>query len=964
MHKNQQQQNQQPTRPPPTMASEDPSNDGNPAAATTEGNNNSVEDSHDDNSAAIGSSADDVALAEKARSSSSSISSINNEKIVGVNNENSKAARSDGDDGIDNDAGYDQNDQQKEQEEDDAALAQMMAFQEEQQDESSSDPASRAAAAAVHARGGGGGADNIIMDLNNPDPNVAFLGDDDDDDDDEDDEEEEEAAVHPNFNNPAAIALRQRQALQNAARLNPNNNNNNNNQPIPAFLRNQPYIIRKLFSFLSPSTLRYTPISILAAGLLLHHTLRTRQQFYLALVYLQSSKLAYILLGNAIIACAVSTFSVVTKLFLDGGLRPNERDAIGEHMRWDVTETCLALTIFRSELDVLTAIMFLSLVIMKCLHWSIELRGGHLRMTEEVFVYPDEEDEDNDANNVGTENTSPSRRSKKSWYRRMPHLRLTHIRYYTLVNILLFLDIFAVAHCALSVATHGPSVDILFGFESAILLVSGLSALGSYHLHVIDGMMGVLHHFAEGEHHHVPVGGMAEQEDEGEAPAAVEEGGDGQQEQAQEQLQQQQQEGVESNNQQDAASSTNRPPVAAPKSFAKTLVERLANPWRDHRATLSFAIELQAQAAKFLFYVVFFAIVFTYYGMPINIFREVYVSFQNLRRRLIAFNTYRRLTHNMDKRFESIKDEEELDRLGHTCIICRDTMDLTGGCKKLPGCGHAFHTHCLREWLVQQQTCPTCRADIAANEARRKRERRREETAAAAEAAAAAENEGGEDAAAAPGVDGGDADTNTAADGARPEEGSRTGASESQDQQAIDQTAASQSNTAAAAARTEQQPTSITSTTDDDALPAGWTRHFDERSGRTYYFNKGLRKSTWVKPTAQTGEEQAFMGQKQVTSNATANGNKVSGNANLATSSTTTTTSPTSLHNNQGENANQPISNLTEFPCIYRITCNAGAPVFSLNNGTATMDGRPLSSPQRFIPHDPGLLHVQQPQIS
>ena len=187
------------------------------------------------------------------------------------------------------------------------------------------------------------------MDL---DPNVAFLGDapaaaa-------NDDEDNEEEAVHPNLNNPAAIALRQRQALQNAARLNPH-----------AALQNQPYLVRKLFILLRPS-LRYTPLSLLAAGLFLHHTLRTRQQFYLALVYLQSSKLAYILLGNAIIALAVSTFSLLTKLFLDGGLRPNERDSIGEHIRWDVTETCLALTIFRSELDVLTAIEFLGLVILK-----------------------------------------------------------------------------------------------------------------------------------------------------------------------------------------------------------------------------------------------------------------------------------------------------------------------------------------------------------------------------------------------------------------------------------------------------------------------------------------------------------------------------------------------------------------------------------------------------------------------
>lgn len=90
----------------------------------------------------------------------------------------------------------------------------------------------------------------------------------------------------------------------------------------------------------------------------------------------------------------------------------------------------------------------------------------------------------------------------------------------------------------------------------------------------------------------------------------------------------------------------------------------------------------------------------------------------------------------MDSRFESIKDEEELDNLGHSCIICRDHMDLLGGCKKLPGCGHAFHTHCLREWLVQQQTCPTCRSDIVANEARRKKKLEQEMAAAVAANAA------------------------------------------------------------------------------------------------------------------------------------------------------------------------------------------------------------------------------------
>ena len=224
-------------------------------------------------------------------------------------------------------------------------------------------------------------------------------------------------------------------------------------------------------------------------------------------------------------------------------------------------------------------------------------------MTEEVFVYPEEDDDENIPPNEDSAVVAPTQTTPKAWYRRIPHLRMTHIRYYSLVEILLMLDILAVAHCALSVATHGPSVDILFGFEAAILLVSGLSTLGMYNLHIIDGIMGVFHHLAEGEHHHNPVGGLAEPNEND----AVREGGEGD---ATANGDQQEGEGV--NTQQDGAAAADTPPATQTKTFAKKLVERLANPWRDRRATLSFAIELQAQAAKFLFYVVFFAIVFTY----------------------------------------------------------------------------------------------------------------------------------------------------------------------------------------------------------------------------------------------------------------------------------------------------------------------------------------------------------------
>ena len=488
-------------------------------------------------------------------------------------------------------------------------------------------------------------------------------------------------------------------------------------------------------------------------------------------------------------------------------------------------------------------------------------------MTEEVFRYPDEDDDPDPDRRRNT----PEENLRLAWYRRLPSARLSHAKFYAFLQLLLLCDIFAVAQCALSVATKGPSVDILFGFEAAILLVSALMTQGLYHLHLVDGVMGVFHHLAEGSHHHNAIGGLAEASEHGGEEEATGEGegtGDGQ-EQARQQQQQQQ-----------------------PKSFAKLFVERMANPWRDRRATLSFAIELQAQAAKFLFYVVFFAIVFTYvsvsscllqrrsifsgisqtllsfsqYGMPINIFREVYVSFQQLRRRLIAFNTYRRLTHNMESRFDDIESEEELERLGRTCIICREQMDLTGGCKKLP-CGHAFHTHCLREWLVQQQTCPTCRSDIVAGEKRLKRQRDVAAAAAQADAATAEEN-------------------------------------------------VAQSGEAGADARSIQGE----SQSEAGELKDGWTSHVDPGSGRTYYFNQSSNVSTWTRPVKPSAARES---------------DHPSPEASPARSQETTAPQPKGARSDAKEEA-RPAATTAGFPCLYRVTCPAGAPVHPDNGLVAS----------------------------
>mmetsp|Transcript_10266 Transcript_10266/g.15764 ORF Transcript_10266/g.15764 Transcript_10266/m.15764 type:complete len:595 (-) Transcript_10266:65-1849(-) len=363
----------------------------------------------------------------------------------------------------------------------------------------------------------------------------------------------------------------------------------------------------------------YTTASFGAAFGLVWYALRTRQQWYLALVFLASSKYSYIILGNAIVAFCVRIFYFFTNSFL-GGLRLVEAEGLADFFRWNITEMCLALTMFRAELTVESGIFFLFLVLGKCLHWVVENRESHLRMTKDAI------------------SAVPT-----GFLKGFPQINRQHLGLMCLIQVLLVLDAFSVVHCIQNVAIEGPSVLLLFGFESAILLVTSMSLTLLWNLHVLDGF---LHYCHDSQ---LPFG-------------------------------------------------------------------NILHAWKDRKATFIFAMEVQAQLAKFLFYCAFFCIVFTYYGLPINLFREVYVSFQQLKSRLVAFSKYRKLVRSMNR--YPAPTAEKIG--GECCIICRDEMTIHDS-KELPGCGHIFHTSCLRDWLVQQQTCPTCRGDISANEARQQR---------------------------------------------------------------------------------------------------------------------------------------------------------------------------------------------------------------------------------------------------
>ncbi|KAJ3593720.1 hypothetical protein NHX12_006054 [Muraenolepis orangiensis] len=89
------------------------------------------------------------------------------------------------------------------------------------------------------------------------------------------------------------------------------------------------------------------------------------------------------------------------------------------------------------------------------------------------------------------------------------------------------------------------------------------------------------------------------------------------------------------------------------------------------------------------------------------IFMQLRYLFHEVQRRIRRHKNYLRVIDNMEARF-AVATEEELAVNNDDCAICWDAMATA---RKLP-CGHLFHNSCLRSWLEQDTSCPTCRMSL------------------------------------------------------------------------------------------------------------------------------------------------------------------------------------------------------------------------------------------------------------
>jgi len=364
-----------------------------------------------------------------------------------------------------------------------------------------------------------------------------------------------------------------------------------------------------------------------------------RPNFYSAAVYISQSTGSLMFLVNLMLIVAASFGYGLQRLFY-GPLRPIESEQLYDKAWFAVSETLLAMTIFRDDIGIWFFAMFLCLLAGKVWQWIGEGRVEFL------------------------EQQPPA------------NPQLFHAR---LASSLIFsaaFDIYMIRYCIGSILSDArPGVMVMFGFEYVLLAIASVSTLLRYTLSLVE--LYVTHRQEQARNEARRVSRVLAQASEAEAPIANDD-------------------------------------------------EEGDVPGWEEKGRWVFYLDLATDFIKSVVYLGFFMILMTFYGIPIHIMRDLFMTIRSLLKRIKDFVQYRNATRDMNTRY-SDASVEELER-ENTCIVCREEMkpwvqsgadgtrtgprmDERQRPKKLP-CGHILHFSCLRSWLERQQVCPTCRRPV------------------------------------------------------------------------------------------------------------------------------------------------------------------------------------------------------------------------------------------------------------
>ncbi|XP_078036009.1 septin interacting protein 3 [Augochlora pura] len=173
-----------------------------------------------------------------------------------------------------------------------------------------------------------------------------------------------------------------------------------------------------------------------------------RKQFYPTVVHITKSNPSMTVIYGQGLILVFMVNAFLRKIFF-GSLRTTELEHLLERVWYAVTETCLAFTVFRDDFSPKFIALFTLLLFLKSFHWLAEDRVDYMERSPVI-----------------------------TW--------LFHLRVGTLLTLLFAINLTMIHYAYNTTATKGPSVQLVFGFEYAILLTVVFNIEIKYILHSID----------------------------------------------------------------------------------------------------------------------------------------------------------------------------------------------------------------------------------------------------------------------------------------------------------------------------------------------------------------------------------------------------------------------------------------------------------------------------------------------
>ncbi|KAG5662381.1 hypothetical protein KAF25_004799 [Fusarium avenaceum] len=398
----------------------------------------------------------------------------------------------------------------------------------------------------------------------------------------------------------------------------------------------------------------YAGASTALAGTVVLSAFYQRANFYSAMVYLAQSNFCLLILVNFSLLLYSSFVYGLTRMFF-GPLRAVEVEQLTERAWFAITETCLAMTIFREEIGAWFLVMFAALVTGKVWGW---IGDGRVEVLEQQ---------------------PPA------------NPRLFHLRLSLSLTLSFIYDIYILRYTINTVIQQArPNMMVMFLFEFAVLATSSWRTAARYALSLTEQNI---------------------QESQKRKRLA-------------ERRQEVRQEREAVIRQREAAAAAGEEVSNDPLPNEDDIDEMdIEVPGWSAKGEFVLWLDLVTDLVKLGIYIVFFFMLLAFYGLPIHIMRDLFMTARDFIKRLGALMRYRKAIQEMNRYPDAT--QEDLGR-EDTCIICREEMrpwdpENNPGAmdrirpKKLP-CGHILHLGCLKSWLERQQVCPTCRSPVTLNE--------------------------------------------------------------------------------------------------------------------------------------------------------------------------------------------------------------------------------------------------------